>query len=196
MTLPDPPSRVRCPMTETYETKPNWGTQSGRRNTYSPGEFYCRSTNEFNHHEKIRAYPRDVDTMPEFVTAPPHIVGGVNEMIASPLTPYRTQHDFIRDAIVHRLKTLEILIPDNNLTERLNLEVITQGHLKRQVEQKQLIATIASLDTEVETYYAENNHLGIQDVLDDAHSITVPRHFQRQWDEAIDRWEQRLATAR
>ena len=101
--------------------KSTWGTQpgSGRSIEYSRGDFYCRSTNKYNHHESLRAFPggtRAETGLPEIIAVPPDLVSAINEAVDSFHTPYRTQHDFIRDAAVHRLHDLDEALLDHSLT--------------------------------------------------------------------------------
>lgn len=167
---------------------PTWGTQSSRF-IYDPGEFYCHSTNQHDHKEQMRAYPRGVEDMPQIVAAPPHIVAAVNEVVASPFTPYRTQHDFIRDAAVHRLEELRKRIEDNDFAERLDLEVVVQGITKRRNERDSLRSVIDAVKLEIDFYCREHNPEGVADVIANTEQIVVPSHFQREWEGHLQQWK-------
>lgn len=89
---------------------------------YDPSHFYIKSTDGRGHGEKMS------------LTVPPEILGRIQAMIETRKFPYRTTHDFIRDAVLHRLHQLNDVTLDPVLGEFLN-----QQRLAHVLEQQQLM---------------------------------------------------------
>jgi hypothetical protein len=72
--------------------------------TYDPNSFYPASRDKKGFGASIR------------ITVPPSILGEVSALVARGIIPeYRTNHDFFRDAIVHRLHYVSDMIRDENM---------------------------------------------------------------------------------
>lgn len=89
---------------------------------YDPSHFYVRSTDGRGHGEKMS------------LTVPPDLLGRVQALIESRKFPYRTTHDLMRDALLHRLHALNDIVLDPNLTEFLN-----QQRLAHVLEQQRMM---------------------------------------------------------
>lgn len=67
--------------------------------SYDPDEFYVTSIDKRGHGEKF------------YIKVPQHIPGEISAIVAR-LGCYRTNQDFVRDAIVHRLMALKDRFPE------------------------------------------------------------------------------------
>lgn len=86
-----------------------WDTDKGHE--YRVDQFYTRSTNKFDHSKELRA------------NVPTNIHAQVMEIVQNPKFPsIRTNADFIRDAIVHRLRTIHGWVNDPELLKILTIE--------------------------------------------------------------------------
>lgn len=82
-------------------------------NNYRRDNFYTRSVDSKGHKETFH------------VPAPPAIFGQVGEMVAQRLIPaYRSPQDFVRDAIVHRLRDIAEMTENGTLNRVISLEII------------------------------------------------------------------------
>lgn len=80
---------------------------------YSRANFYTRSVDSRGHKETFH------------VPSPPAIFGQVGELVASRMIPaYRSPQDFVRDAIVHRLRDVAEMTASGQLARVISLEVI------------------------------------------------------------------------
>lgn len=94
-----------------------WTTQA--TGDYDPDEFYIRSTNKHDHRAQQRVH------------FPPAIQAALQEVINSREWPiYRNAHDFIRDAVVHRLHYLKARGWQNPVVEELLQVERAQGILE------------------------------------------------------------------
>lgn len=86
-----------------------WATDEGH--SYSVFEFYTRSTNKFDHSKDVRA------------AIPPTIHANVMALVNSDrFGKYKSIADFVRDAMVHRLRTINEWIKDEELARVLTIE--------------------------------------------------------------------------
>lgn len=84
------------------EAKYRDGLSSIDSGSYSPDKFYVASTNEHDHDESMR------------IRMPKWLAVYSQDIIRSPQLPaYRSMHDLVRDAMVHRVK----YIHDHGLTD-------------------------------------------------------------------------------
>lgn len=97
------------PIRETADD--GWGTQA---DDYSIAEFYCKATDGRGHSDNLR------------VRVKPEMAGEVAALVSSGRIPdYTTPQDFIRDAMVHRLRWLSENVDDRDLSARLADKVRT-----------------------------------------------------------------------
>lgn len=82
-----------------------WGTDDN----YSIDTFYTRATDAHGH----SSYPK--------FRCPPHLYDRIASLVASRrIPPYSTPHDFVRDAVVHRLHYVERNIDDLTLRDDIS----------------------------------------------------------------------------
>jgi Arc/MetJ-type ribon-helix-helix transcriptional regulator len=86
-----------------------WDTDGGH--SYSPTEFYTRSTNKFDHSKDVRA------------GIPPTIHSQLQSLVESKkFGQYRSIADIVRDSLVHRLRTIGGWLQDEELAKVLTIE--------------------------------------------------------------------------
>lgn len=93
---------------------------------YAPNQFYVKSTDGRGHGEKMS------------ITLPPDVLGQIGAVVESKRFPYKTSHDLVRDAVLHRLHMLNEIQPGETLTEFLN-----QQRLLHLLEQQQMLIATA-----------------------------------------------------
>lgn len=89
---------------------------------YDPRHFYIRSTDGRGHGDKLS------------ITVPPELLGRIGAIVEGRHWPYRTSHDLIRDAVMHRLHALNEITPDDTMAEFLN-----QQRLLYLLEQQEML---------------------------------------------------------
>lgn len=95
---------------------------------YSVEKFYTRSRDRSRNHASYR------------VNIPEELSGEIAAMIASGKIPeYKTAGDFIRDAVVHRLKWVSDNLPSLNLEQaiqwQMSMDNIAKAKQKRDIEE-------------------------------------------------------------
>lgn len=79
---------------------------------YSPSKIYTRSVDKKGHGEVLH------------VKLPPDLMARAAEIVAAKAFPdYRTPHDIVRDALVHRLKYMADVLRDDELQRRVTIEM-------------------------------------------------------------------------
>lgn len=84
---------------------------------YAPSSFYCEASDKKGHGRQIRVHPES------------H--GRVSILVNDAALPYRTQEDFVRDAVVHRWQWLSDN-EDNPLIKQESARLSAQAELDRQ----------------------------------------------------------------
>ena len=97
---------------------PEWGTQDP---SYGPEKLYTKGTDGRGNSHEVR------------VRMPPTVVGQIQSMVEQRLIPeYKTSADFVRDAVIHRLKWLEEnSLAENSDTARRMRGVVASAELQR-----------------------------------------------------------------
>ena len=89
----------------TRDVDDGWGTSDD----YDIGEFYTRATDGRGHSDHLR------------VRIKPEVAGEIGALVSSGMIPdYTTSQDFVRDAIVHRLRWLAEHADDPVLAAKLS----------------------------------------------------------------------------
>lgn len=99
---------------------------------YSLDKFYTKSTDGKGISET------------KYVKLPPSLIGEIGELIAQRKIPdYRTDADFIRDAIVHRLRYVAEMVADGKLQGVVNRQVMLNENMRvmQDMEECQMIVT-------------------------------------------------------
>ena len=90
--------------------------------SYQPTDFYMAATDRQGHSRHMR------------LALPPTILGAIEAIVATKEWPYRTAADLVRDAVIHRIKTLADMNGDESVLRALKLQMATDKMLKRQGE--------------------------------------------------------------
>ncbi len=174
------------------EKQSSWGTQSGsgRIEEYSPGNFYIRATNRYNHHTSL-ALGKDMaeqfDTVR--INLPPELLSQISELVNDPTLPYRNNQDLIRDALHHRVYQIAERLQDHDFINSFSMELLKQRIAQQTFEDDERKATIEYLTTEAEIYVQDHNPDGVADIIHHASDHVVPPRLRRRWREAILMWE-------
>lgn len=103
---------------------------------YSPHNFYVRSTNDHDHDEKVA------------LRLPKNTWAAINEIVQSKRFPaYRTPLDLIRDAVVHRIHTLnhDFDLNDPDLTKWLVTELLMSEMAKIARHEERMNEAVAEI---------------------------------------------------
>lgn len=99
---------------------------------YSPDKFYTKSTDGKGVSET------------KYIKVPPSLIGEIGELVAARVIPdYKTDGDFIRDAIVHRLHEIAEMRQDGRLAAVVNRQVMLNENMRvmQDMEECQMIVT-------------------------------------------------------
>lgn len=118
-------------------------------NNYSRDNFYTRSVDSKGHKETFH------------VPTPPAIFGQVGELVAQRMIPaYRSPQDFVRDAIVHRLRDIAEMTANGTLNRVLSLEIIACQQEQMMVEMQEF-ARVLDLSEKVMEQAAKSEDVGM-----------------------------------
>lgn len=99
-------------------------------------------------YDKDKFYTKSTDgkgvSETKYVKLPPSIIGEVGELIAARVIPdYKTDGDFIRDALVHRLHEIADMRQDGRLMGVVNRQVMLNENMRvmQDMEECQMIIT-------------------------------------------------------
>lgn len=95
---------------------PSWNLVSS---TYDPNHFYTEASDKSGRGDPVNA------------RIPPQIAGTIAALVQSGKVPeYRTQSDFIRDAVVHRLHTIGEKVESGDIVRVVNLVALLNDEIR------------------------------------------------------------------
>lgn len=141
---------------------------------YTPGRFYTRSTNQFDHsHTVTVGFPREVMAL-------------VSKIVHSGVVPeYRSNQDFIRDAVVHRLHQVAAFLEDPAADYTLTIERVQCILDQRAADIAALDRMAQSIEDLADRATADQNWANLREVIRQAE--TLADQIAGPWGARIDR---------
>lgn len=144
---------------------------------YSEDKFYTKSTDGKGVSET------------KYVKMPPSMIGEMGELIARRIIPdYRTDGDFIRDAVIHRLHHIAEMMNDGRLSAVVNRQVMLNENMRvmQDMEECQMIVTThrdsfekaVQIKDAIMLEVALDNALGNLDVLRPAYQAELRKYIE------------------
>ena len=153
---------------------------------YDPEQFYCTATDKKGHCQEFR------------VKAPPQVAGQLSAMLATRKFPYRTQNDFFRDAMIHRLHQLARMNEGEvrDLLDNLVAGLVVEDRINRaRVELGRLAGMVTAIEALGDEAYAAQDGPMLEEALSEAKTLgeTVREPYAQQLRQLADLFENRLA---
>lgn len=149
---------------------PTWDTQE--TDGYDSHKFYTQASDRKGHAAKIQ------------VKLPTNIAGEIARLVQSGvITEYSTSQAFIRDAVIHRLETVNQWIHDGRLEKTISMWTIHNDALRKTQERE----TFQSMMREIGDHCQHLLNTGRQDDLRDyvenllGQAITIPVEFRTEF---------------
>ena len=150
---------------------------------YSPARFYTRSTNQFDHSQTVQTgFPREVMAL-------------VSKIVHAGVVPeYRSNQDFIRDAVVHRLHQVAAFLDDPAMDYTLTIERV-------QCILDQRAADIAALDRMAESIedlagraLTDQNWANLREVIRQAETLAdqIAGPWGARMDRQVAQWRDQI----
>jgi hypothetical protein len=150
---------------------------------YSPARFYTRSTNQFDHSQTVQTgFPREVMAL-------------VSKIVHAGVVPeYRSNQDFIRDAVVHRLHQIATFLDDPAMDYTLTIERV-------QCILDQRAADIAALDRMAESIedlagraLTDQNWANLREVIRQAETLAdqIAGPWGARMDRQVAQWRDQI----
>jgi len=158
---------------------PSWKLSSG---TYDPSKYYTEASDKSGRGDPANA------------RIPPQIAGTIAALVQSAKIPeYRTQSDFIRDAIVHRLHTIGEKIDDGDIIRTVNMVILLNDEIHNSRAKDDFHALVALIKTRHFDYAAKSMEKGNEYVKGRLAEIdSIPEDFQEDYEHELTQLLYRL----
>jgi hypothetical protein len=146
-------------------SKVGWDPVGGK-GTYDPNQFYTSASDRQGHGKEIRTQ------------VPTEVRAEISKIIESNIIPdYQTASDLVRDAIVHRLHTLQSKIRSGELQRVLNLTVLYHDNKRISDQREQFREMLQIIETNCTHYQTAGEHERLreycEDMLNKAHVVPI-----------------------
>lgn len=123
------------------------------------------------------------------------VLGQVGALVSGRLIPaYKTEADFIRDAIIHRLHDVGEMIEDGRILATINRAVKLDRIQQRQVELQEFAAIIATHEEAMQQCVVSEDAMLLADLIADAESDyeDLRPNYQARLSVVIDKYKGEL----
>lgn len=127
------------------------------------------------------------------------ILGQVGALVSSRQIPaYKTEADFIRDAVVHRLNDVGEMINDGKIAATINRAVKLDRIQQRQIELQEFAAVITNHEEVMAQCVQSEDDLLLEDLISDAESDyeELRPNYQARLTVVIDKYKAELQRLR
>lgn len=127
------------------------------------------------------------------------VLGQIGSLVSGRQIPaYKTEADFIRDAIVHRLRDVAEMVNDGAILSTVNRAVKLDRIQQRQVELQEFAAVIANHEEVMAQCLQSEDDLLLEDLIHDAESDyeDLRPNYQARLTVVIDKYKAELAKLR
>jgi len=131
----------------------------GESKGYSREHFYCSARDGAGNNET------------KYLKIAGSVLGQIGMIVSSKDIPvYKTEADFIRDAIVHRLHDIAEMLEDGRLMSSINRTVILNRIEQRQVELQEFNTIVHQHEEAMAQCVQSGDHEFLEELLSDAES--------------------------
>lgn len=114
---------------------------------YDPNKYYTEASDKNGRGDPVNT------------RIPPQIAGSIAALVQSGRIPeYRTQSDFVRDAVVHRLHTIGERIASGEIMRRVNMVAMLNEEIQLEKEKEAYDSLMALIDSRYTKYMSQGQH--------------------------------------
>lgn len=124
------------------------------------------------------------------------VLGQIGELVSSKLVPaYRTEADFIRDAVIHRLHDVNEMVSDSRIESVVNRMVMLDRIRARQVELAEFNSIVTNHEEAMQACVANEDTELLGDLISDAESDweALRPSYQKRLDIVLEKYRVELA---
>ena len=150
---------------------------------YDPARIYTRSTNKFDHSTPLTVgFPREVLAL-------------VGKIVSSGVWgEYRSNQDFVRDAVVHRLQTMAAQLGDETFEYRLMIERVQCILDQRAADMRALDKMAESLEEIGDRAAEDGNWANLREIIRQTEILAdqIGGPWGVRMDRQMDAWRARI----
>lgn len=173
---------------ETHDADQDWEKEweswmATPEHQYDPARIYTRSTNKFDHSTPLTVgFPREVLAL-------------VGKIVSSGVWgEYRSNQDFVRDAVVHRLQTMAAQLGDETFEYRLMIERVQCILDQRAADMRALDKMAESLEEIGDRAAEDGNWANLREIIRQTEILAdqIGGPWGVRMDRQMDAWRARI----
>ena len=173
---------------ETHDADQDWEKEweswmATPEHQYDPARIYTRSTNKFDHSTPLTVgFPREVLAL-------------VGKIVSSGVWgEYRSNQDFVRDAVVHRLQTMAAQLGDKTFEYRLMIERVQCILDQRAADMRALDKMAESLEEIGDRAAEDGNWANLREIIRQTEILAdqIGGPWGVRMDRQMDAWRARI----